>query len=297
MLDSLLESLKGSLKMRRHSRFIQTGRAELYVDVTTLPRPGEGFIELTGGVSGSINSVTVDGIIVTRGIVPFRESLALTAEDLADNINNNISAPNYHARAIGAKVFIWQQTITDETLVIVADTTTITTDVENLAGGVLGNGTPLGYVEEGFDLLHNVEFLKETAEQSGVTAIKKFYIGENVQVQTVLKQWDSDSLAVKFPGQHSITGNANRVELPGNLVAGDDMGSYDKVLLLVPDNKSHPALLIRKGSNGGEGATPIRFRTQETKKLALLIDCLPDEAHTETDYKTLGCDLLQNLEL
>lgn len=269
----------------------------MFIDVTTLPKPGEGSVELTGGGSGTVNGITINSVEVMSGAVAFNTTLAQTAIDVADNINNNYTSPNYHARAVGAKVYIWQQTIVAGTLTVAADTTTITTTDTNLSGGAVGDGTPLGYAEEGFDLLTNIEYLKETAEESGVRVIKKFYVGENVQIQCVLKQWDSDVLATKFAGQHTTTGDVNRIEIPGVINPGDPMDAYDKVMVLVPDNKAYPTLLIRRGSNGGEGETPIRFRTQETKKLALLIDCMPDELHSATNYKTAGCDLAQNLTL
>lgn len=281
----------------RHSRFIQTGRAQLFVGVTALPKPGQGSVELTGGSSGSVNSITVGGVEMLSGPVNFRESLATTAQDVADKINNYVSSPNYHARAIGVTIYIWQQTIATGSVTVTSTCTTITKTDTNISGGAVGDGTALGYVQEGFDLIMNTEWLKETGEDDGVRAIKKFYLGENVQVQCVMKQWDADVLALKFPGQHVTTSGANRIEVPGVLSPGDDMGSYNKVLVLVPDSKAYPALLIRSGSNGGEGSTPIRFRTQETKKLALLIDCFKDESHSATNYPTVGCDLLQNLTL
>lgn len=281
----------------RHERHIQTGRAQLFVDVTTLEKPGEGSVELTGGSSGSVDGITVDSVEIMSGAVAFNTSLAQTAIDVADNINKNYTSPNYHARAVGAKVYIWQQTVSASTLTVSASTTTITTTDTDVQNGQVGDGTSLGYTEEGFDFIPNTEYLKERTEESGVRNIKKFYTGENCQIQCVLKQWDEDTLAAKFPGQHATTNDANRIEIPGQLEPGDPMDAYDKVMALVPDNKAYPTLLIRRGSNGGESETPIRFRTQETKKVSLLIDCMPDESHSATDYKTAGCDLAQNLTL
>lgn len=281
----------------RHSRHLQTGRAQLMVDVTTLEKSGEGSVELTGGGSGSVDTLTVDSVAVISGAVNFNTSLAQTALDLADNINNHISAPNYHARAVGVKVYIWQAVIVAGTLTITSGATTITTTDDNLSGGAIGDGTSLGYTDEGFDLIANTEWLKETVEESGVTVIKKFYIGENIQINTVLKQFDVNALALKFGGQVVTTGDVARLEFPSTLAAGDDTSAQDKVMVLVPDNKAYPTLLIRRGSNGGESETPIRFRTQEVKKIALLIDCMPDESHSATNYKTAGLDLAQNLTL
>ena len=281
----------------RNGRHIQTGRAQLFVDVTTHERPGEGNVLLTGGAAGSVDGITVDGVEIMSGSVPFNTSLAQTAIDVADNINNNITSPNYHARAVGDRIYIWQQTISAATLTVVSSTTTITTTDTDVSGGVIGNGTPLGYTEEGFDLSINDEKLEEPTEESGVENIKSFHIGQNVEITAIFKQWDSDVLALRHPGQHTTTGDVNRVEIPGDLVAGDDMDPYYKVFELRPDNKKYPTLLIRRGLAIGDAGEPTRFRTQEIKKVGVNLKCYRDESHVATNYATVGIDLAQNLTL
>ena len=46
------------------------------------------------GTDGQIDSVTVNGLTVTSGVVPFHTTLALTSSDLADNINAFSVSPN-----------------------------------------------------------------------------------------------------------------------------------------------------------------------------------------------------------
>lgn len=284
----------------RHSRYIQTGRAQLLVDVTTLEKPGQGYVTITAGsvAADKITALTVGGVSIIGKAVAWATSHAVTAQKLADEINRNVTAPRYHARAVGAKCYIWQQSVDASTYTIVCTVAAaLTVSKSDVQGGVVGDGTSLGYTQEGFDLFVNDEFLKESTEESGTRIIKEFYTGENVQIGCVLKQWDEDAIEARFPGRHSTASDANRIEIPGELTPGDDMEPYLKTMCLVPDNKAYPALLIRKGMNTGQGSTPIRFRATETKKLALLIDCLPDEDHTSTDYETVGVDLLQNLSL
>lgn len=283
----------------RHTRNIQTGRAQLYVGVTTLDKPGQGSIEITGGSAGSISQVTINSVtLLLAAPVTWETSHAFTAQKLADAINNNITSPNYHARAVGAKCYVWQQTVVAGTITLASTVTGDVTKTDtNISGGAVGNGTAVGYTQEGCDITINDEFLDETTDESGVRVVKTFYTGENVQLTSILKQWDADALALRFPGRHSTTGDANRVEIPGTLAPGDDMDPHAEVMALVPDNKLYPTVLIRKGIVKGQGNVPIRFRTQETKRLAILINCMPDENHSATNYKSVGIDLAQNLTL
>lgn len=55
---------------------------------------------------GSIASVSVNGVVITGGAVPFNVSLTQTAADLAANINAFTSAPDYTATSDGAVVTV-----------------------------------------------------------------------------------------------------------------------------------------------------------------------------------------------
>jgi len=98
-----------------------------------------GSVELTGGGSGSVDDVTVDGISIIVDVVPFNTSLAQTASDLADAINANISTPEYSASASDVTVTISAMPATGSipnAFVVVSSVTTITTTDGNMAGGV-----------------------------------------------------------------------------------------------------------------------------------------------------------------
>ena len=58
------------------------------------------------GVAGQIDSVTVNGITITSGIVAFDATLTKTATNLAANITAFTSIPNYTATSSGAVVTI-----------------------------------------------------------------------------------------------------------------------------------------------------------------------------------------------
>lgn len=101
-----------------------------------------GSITLTGGASGSVNTLTVNSIEVMGAVVPFNASLNQTATDVATQINRNPANKMYTASTTGASAVI---TITGRpgtgALVngqVVAGTgTTITLGSPvNLAGGV-----------------------------------------------------------------------------------------------------------------------------------------------------------------
>ena len=96
-----------------------------------------GTVTLTGGGAGSVNSVTVNGVTITSGSVSFTTDLATTATAVAANITAFASTPNYSAVAVGAVITITASTAGQATngFVVVANTTTITTTVTNMAGG------------------------------------------------------------------------------------------------------------------------------------------------------------------
>src|SRR5687767_6931614 len=102
---------RGVTMANRHTRHIQTGRAQLFVDVTILEKPGQGSVTITGGSSGTIATLTVNGVDIIGSAVSWVTSNAATAQALADRINSRISSPRYHARAVGAICYIWQQTV------------------------------------------------------------------------------------------------------------------------------------------------------------------------------------------
>lgn len=108
-----------------------------------------GSIELTGGGSGSVNTVTVNSVnIIPQGAVPFNGSLNQTAVDLAAAINQGLSSPEYTASAAAAVVTIKALRgtgVAPNGFVVASTLTTITASHVNMAGGVAPvNGLQLG---------------------------------------------------------------------------------------------------------------------------------------------------------
>lgn len=99
-----------------------------------------GTVTLTGGASGSVGPITVNGVDVLGGVtVPFDTTLAQTAADIATQINRAKTAPEYTATASGAVVTIAALPGTGASVngfVVSATVSTITATTTNMAGGV-----------------------------------------------------------------------------------------------------------------------------------------------------------------
>jgi len=107
-----------------------------------------GTVTLTGGASGSVNTLTVNSIEILGAAVVFNTSLTQTATDVATQINNNLSNVEYAAVASGAVVTIsaLPGTGTNPNGFVVASTvTTLTKTDVNMASGVAAvNGLSYG---------------------------------------------------------------------------------------------------------------------------------------------------------
>lgn len=99
-----------------------------------------GSVTLDSGASGSVDSITVDGVEIMSGAEAFDTDLATTAANVAANINANNSEPNYTASASGAVITIQSLNagVEDNGLVVTSTATTITTTDANLSGGTDG---------------------------------------------------------------------------------------------------------------------------------------------------------------
>lgn len=121
-----------------------TGTLLCRITSASLARTAEvlssGTVTLTGGASGSVGTLTVNGVEVMGALVNFNATLTQTATDIAAQINRFRSVPDYSASASGAVVTIKALPGTGvgpNTFAVVGGTlTTITVTNVNLAGGV-----------------------------------------------------------------------------------------------------------------------------------------------------------------
>lgn len=100
-----------------------------------------GSVDLTGGGSGSIDSILVGGVELLRSAIPFTTSLAATAQLAIDHINDpqNRTSPAYRAYLSATDVINIRQIVPVEgTITVVSTCTTITKTDINMSGASLG---------------------------------------------------------------------------------------------------------------------------------------------------------------
>lgn len=111
-----------------------------------------GTVTLAGS-SGSVTALTVNSVSIIDNAVPFNTDLTTTAADLATEINNTRSFPNYTATSSGAVVTISAARgsgATPNTYVVDATCTTMTSTDVNMSGGVAAaNGLKYGVSTDG----------------------------------------------------------------------------------------------------------------------------------------------------
>lgn len=138
-----------------------------------------GSVDLTGGASGSVNTITVNGIEIMGSATNFITDLATTAIAIADKINNNpfnlLFAASVSAvdkiditakPGLGALANGW---------VVASTTTTITKTDTNMAGGVSAvNGLQWGDSAAGTLVKHPTQVWQGTAAATGTAGYFRF---------------------------------------------------------------------------------------------------------------------------
>jgi len=111
--------------------------ASLISNRTPVAAAATGTVTLTGGVAGSVNGITVNGVQIMSGAVSFSTDLATTATAVATNINLHVSVPNYTAVAVGPLITITAVTagVATNGYAVVASATTITVTDTDMVGG------------------------------------------------------------------------------------------------------------------------------------------------------------------
>lgn len=113
-----------------------TGNSSIVTDRTPVAATATGSVTLTGGASGSVNDITVDGVSLMSAPVAFTVSLSATATAVAANITAHTSSPNYTAVAVGATINITATaTGSASNGNIVVSATTITASKTDMTGG------------------------------------------------------------------------------------------------------------------------------------------------------------------
>lgn len=108
------------------------------VEVDAYQIGAEGTVTLDSGISGSIDSITVNGVEIMSGAEAFDTDLNTTAANVAANITLNTSVPNYTASASSGVVTIAAIDLgtAPNGFVVVSSATTIVTSDVNMSGGI-----------------------------------------------------------------------------------------------------------------------------------------------------------------
>lgn len=142
-LDYVSQVFKGDTLDDLSATSIYSGSADLRYEIEILNTAvsAEGVVELTGGASGSVDDITVNGVSIMSGAESFDTDLDTTASNVAANITAHTSTPNYTASAVGNVITITAVDAgsTPNGFAVVSTTTTITTTDTNMANGANDN--------------------------------------------------------------------------------------------------------------------------------------------------------------
>jgi hypothetical protein len=110
----------------------------IVTDRTPVTAAATATVTLTGGASGSVDTITIGGVNVMSGSVAFTTNLATTATAVAANITAHASTPEYTATAAGAVITISAASAAGSDPnghAVLVTATTITFTKTNMAGG------------------------------------------------------------------------------------------------------------------------------------------------------------------
>jgi hypothetical protein len=141
----------------------------------------QGKVSLTGGASGSVNSLTVNGLEIMGSATNFNATLAQTAIDVATKINNNPKNILWTATPSAADIIITAKpglgTLVNG-LVVASTVTTITktdTNIGSLTAGVNSvNGLTFGDSAAGTIVKNPLEVWSGTAVGAGTAGWFRF---------------------------------------------------------------------------------------------------------------------------
>ena len=160
---------------------------------------------MTTGAGGAVNSISVGGVVITDNAVPFNSTLAQTATDLAAEINQAASNPEYTAVAVGALVTLTAKRgagASPNALVVTGSVTTLAASYAAFAGGVdTVNGLLFGAAASGALPKHPVQNWSGIASATGTAGWFRF-IGPVADSNVV----DSTASQIRLDGAISTSG-------------------------------------------------------------------------------------------
>ena len=167
--------------------------------------PASGSVTLATGAGGAVTSISVGGVVITDNAVPFNSTLAQTATDLAVEINQAASNPEYTASAAGAVVTLTAKRgagASPNALGVAGVLTTMTATYAAFAGGVdTVNGLLFGAAASGALPKHPTQNWSGIAAATGTAGWFRF-VGP-VADSNVL---DSTASQIRLDGAISTSG-------------------------------------------------------------------------------------------
>lgn len=122
---------------------IDTGGALWWAQHQNAVPSTPGQVDLTGGGSGTLDTITADGDEILGGAVAFDSDLATTAANAIAQIN--ASNGRFFAYLSGtAEINVVERIVTKESFTVVSTSTTITTSDQNASGGTVLGATDIG---------------------------------------------------------------------------------------------------------------------------------------------------------
>lgn len=138
-----------------------------------------GTVTLTGGASGSVDTLTVDGVEIMGAAVPYNTSLNQTAADVAAQCQRFKGNVEYDVTASGAVITIKALPGTGASangFVVASTTTTLTKTDANLASGVAAvNGLKFGEVAAGVIAKLSTQTWSGTNAATGTAGYYRLY--------------------------------------------------------------------------------------------------------------------------
>ncbi len=179
-----------------------------------------GTVTLTGGASGSVNTLTVDSVEVMGASVPFNTSLTQTAADVAAQINAYHSYAEYMASSSGAVVTITAlpgSGTNPNGLVVASTVTTITKTDANMAGGVAAvNGLKWGAPAAGVIAKLATQTWSGLNSATGTAGWYRFYgsVADSGAADTNLQYFREDGAIAASGSELTMASTALTVGIP-----------------------------------------------------------------------------------
>lgn len=191
-----------------------------------------GTVTLTGGASGSVDSITVDGVNILPAAVAYNTSLTQTAADVATAINKGLSTPEYTATSSGDVITIKPVRGTGagaNTFAVVSSCTTITSSDANLSGGVTAvNGLEFGSASGGVISKDSDQTWSGAAVASGTAGWFRF-------VGSVADSGTTDSTESQFRIDGSIAASGADLNMTPTTITSGATQTISTFAITLPD--------------------------------------------------------------